>query len=153
MHRAFLSLIGLGLLLVPGTVLAQEPAPVSADSATQSASPLISQPAPQPAPPPECQTLTGLITDENYQPLTGATVQVRGINDAYSTNSEGRYIIAPKNPIPSPMRLQLSAAGYESQEILLKACQPPDVALRLVPGTRFKRDGRIKKTTSTGRIK
>ncbi|UOG74641.1 carboxypeptidase-like regulatory domain-containing protein [Hymenobacter tibetensis] len=107
----------------------------------------------QPAPPPSCESLTGLITDESYQPLTGATVQVQGINDAFSTNAEGRYIVVFRKPVLRPVRLKISAAGYETQEFALNSCLPPNVALRLVPGTRFKRDGRIKKTTSTGKIK
>ena len=93
------------------------------------------------------------VTDENQQPLTGATVVVPGINDAYITNSEGRYIITPRKPMPQPVHLQISAAGYETQKLVLKACQPQAVALKTLPGTRFKRDGRIKKTTSTGKIK
>jgi hypothetical protein len=141
MRRLHLFLIGIFLLLSSGRALAQQPAADSTDSISQ------------PAPPPSCESLTGLITDENYQPLTGATIQVQGINDAFSTNAEGRYIVVFKKPVLRPVRLKISAAGYETQEFALSSCLPPNVALRLVPGTRFKRDGRIKKTTATGKIK
>ena len=129
------------LLSISGAALAQQPATVPTDSTAQ------------PGPPPGCLSLTGLITNENFQPLTGATVQVQGINDAYSTNSEGRYIVTSKKPLPRPARLKISAIGYETEEFSLNTCIPPDVALRLTPGTRFKRDGRIKKTTTTGKVK
>ena len=142
MCRLFPLLIVFSFLLAPGKSLAQQYNSTAADSVAKQ------------GPPPGCQSITGLITDENYQPLTGATVQVQGINDAFSTNSEGRYIVAiSKKMLPRPMRLKISAAGYETQEFALSTCMPPDIALRLVPGTRFKRDGRIKKTTSTGKIK
>ncbi|MCB2409242.1 carboxypeptidase-like regulatory domain-containing protein [Hymenobacter lucidus] len=141
MRCTFTILAGLGLCLLSGQALAQQPA----GTATT---------APEPAPPVlECQTLTGVVTDENQQPLTGATVVVQGIQDAFSTNSEGQYIITTKKPIPQAVHLQISAAGYSTQKLVLKACQPPPVALQTLPGTRFKRDGRIKKTTSTGKIK
>lgn len=139
MYRFLTLLIGLGLMAVPGKLLAQQTTTATPEALEQ---------------PSSCESLTGLITDENYKPLTGATLQLQGINDAFSTNSEGRYIIVlNKRPIPFPTRLKVSAAGYETQEFALNTCKPTDVALRLVPGTIFKRDGRIKKTTSTGKIK
>ncbi|WP_022821763.1 carboxypeptidase-like regulatory domain-containing protein [Hymenobacter norwichensis] len=142
MYRFLTFLIGFGLMAIPGKLLAQQTTTTVPDSMEQSSQ--ISS----------CESLTGLITDENYKPLTGATLQLQGINDAFSTNSEGRYIIMlNKRPIPFPTRLKVSAAGYETQEFALNTCKPTDVSLRLVPGTIFKRDGRIKKTTSTGKIK
>ncbi|GAA3935808.1 carboxypeptidase-like regulatory domain-containing protein [Hymenobacter algoricola] len=142
MSHTFLSLLAFGLLAAPGSALAQQ----------QGAPPVASADLPA-APVRECPTLTGVITDQNHQPLTGATIVVQGISDAYSTNSEGRYIIAPRRPMPQAVHLQISAVGYETQKLELTGCQPPEVMLRSLPGTRFKRDGRIKKTTSTGKIK
>ena len=142
MYRFLTLLISLGLLAVPGKLLAQQTTTTTPDSIEQ------------PSQPSGCESLLGLITDENYKPLTGATIQLQGINDAFSTNSEGRYmIVLNKRLIPFPIRMKVSAAGYETQEFALSSCKPTDVALRLVPGTIFKRDGRIKKTTSTGKIK
>ncbi|TGE20544.1 hypothetical protein E5K00_21355 [Hymenobacter aquaticus] len=134
MSRTRTLLAGFSFFLTPGFVLAQ-------------------QAAAAPDQPLECPTVSGLVTDENQQPLTGATVVVLGIQDAFSTNSEGRYIVSSRKPISQTAQLQISAAGYETQKLVLSGCQPPTVALKLLPGTRFKRDGRIKKTTSTGKIK
>ncbi|TGE26448.1 carboxypeptidase regulatory-like domain-containing protein [Hymenobacter metallicola] len=136
MSRTLTFLTGLVLLLAPGALLAQQPATASAVTVLL-----------------ECPSLTGVVTDENQQPLTGATVVVAGINDAFSTNSEGRYIVNSRKPIPQAAQLQVSAAGYETQKLVLSSCELPTVSLKLLPGTRFKRDGRIKKTTSTGKIK
>jgi hypothetical protein len=144
MSRNLTFLLSLGFLLVPGMVLAQH------SGATPE--PAAATPAQEPAAL-ECPALTGIVTDENQQPLTGATVVVQGINDAFSTNSQGQYIITSKKPIPQAAHLQISAGGYETHKLVLTSCQPPAVALKLLPGTRFKRDGRIKKTTSTGKIK
>jgi len=141
MQRLLPFLLSFVLLGISGTALAQQPATAPVDSV---AKPVI---------PTGCLSLTGLVTDENFQPLTGATVQIQGINDAFSTNSEGRYILTSKKPLPRPARLKISAIGYETEEFALNTCTPPDVALRLTPGTRFKRDGRIKKTSSTGKVK
>lgn len=141
MRSTLTFLIALILFAVSGQALAQQPA---------GAAPAPADPAP---PVLECQTLTGVVTDEKQQPLTGATVVVQGIQDAFSTNSQGQYIITTRKPIPQAVHLQISAAGYSTQKLVLKGCQPPDVALQTLPGTRFKRDGRIKKTSSTGKIK
>jgi hypothetical protein len=140
MYRFLTLIIGFTLAAVPGKLLAQQA--TTPDSVEQ------------PSQPTGCESLTGVITDENYKPLSGATIQVQGINDAFSTNSEGRYIVTlNKRLIPYPTRLKISAAGYETQEFAISSCKATDVSLRLVPGTIFKRDGRIKKTTSTGKIK
>ncbi|PJJ48545.1 carboxypeptidase regulatory-like domain-containing protein [Hymenobacter chitinivorans] len=132
--RTFLS--GLALSLFSGACLAQQPVTASAPAASQ-----------------ECSTLTGVVTDENQRPLTGATVVIVGVNDAFSTNSEGQYIVSSRKPLPAAARLQISAGGYETQTLVPSGCQLPTVSLKLLPGTRFKRDGRIKKTTSTGKVR
>ena len=102
---------------------------------------------------PLCPLLTGIVTDDQLNPLTGATVVVEGINDAYSTNSQGQYIVTSRSPIPMGARLKVSAAGYETQQLALTGCQTPAITLHTLPGTRFRRDGRIKKTTNTGKVK
>lgn len=104
----------------------------------------------------ECATLTGRVTDALAYPLTGATIILRtrtGIVDAYSTNSEGRYLVTSKKPIPRGSTLLITAAGYSSHEQLLTNCQPLEVTLEPLPGTKFKANGKIKKTSSTGKIK
>ena len=104
-----------------------------------------------------CHVLTGRVTDQFAYPLTGATIMLRnpgkGYNpDAFSTNAEGNYIITSKQPIPRNTIIAVTAAGYSSQELPLTDCKPLDVTLVPLEGTRFKADGRIKKTRVTGKI-
>ncbi|GAB2962140.1 hypothetical protein GCM10027048_33160 [Hymenobacter coalescens] len=106
----------------------------------------------------ECTTLTGRVSDKFDYPLTGATVMLRGrgsgfSTDAFSTNAEGRYLVTSKKPIPRDAVLQITAAGYTSLEQPLANCKPLDVTLEPLPGTKFKSDGRIKKTSNTGKIR
>lgn len=104
----------------------------------------------------ECATLSGRVTDALASPLTGATIILRtrtGITDAFSTNAEGRYLVTSKKPIPRGSTLLISAAGYSSHEQLLSNCQPLDVTLEPLPGTKFKANGKIKRTSNTGKIR
>ncbi|UYZ58166.1 carboxypeptidase-like regulatory domain-containing protein [Hymenobacter latericus] len=107
-----------------------------------------------PAAPPvlPCDTLLGRVTNLYDEPLTGATVMFVGTTNAFSTNSEGRFILASRTGIPRGALLQVSAAGYTSVELPLTNCNPLDVSLELLPGTRLRADGRIKKTTKTGKV-
>jgi hypothetical protein len=106
----------------------------------------------------ECNTLTGRVADAFDYPLTGATVMLRGRNnsfttDAFSTNADGRYLITSKKPIPRNTVLQVTAAGYSSVEQPLADCKTLDISLELLPGTKIKSDGRIKKTATAGKVK
>ncbi|UOQ73564.1 carboxypeptidase regulatory-like domain-containing protein [Hymenobacter cellulosilyticus] len=136
MPRTLTFLAGLAMSLTSGACLAQQPATASTPPASL-----------------ECSMVTGVVTDEKQQPLTGATVVIVGLNDAFSTNSEGQYIVNSKKPLPQSAQVLISAGGYETQKLVLNSCQLPAVSLKLLPGTRFKRDGRIKKTTSTGKVR
>lgn len=105
-----------------------------------------------------CNTLSGRVSDAFNNPLTGATVILRSRDksfaaNAYSTNSEGRYLITSKKAIPRDAVLLIWAAGYTNVEQPLTNCQPLDISLEPLPGTKFKSDGRIKKTRSTGKIR
>ncbi|MCC3156298.1 carboxypeptidase-like regulatory domain-containing protein [Hymenobacter sp. 15J16-1T3B] len=105
-----------------------------------------------------CNMLTGRITDAFAYPLTGATVMLRSrdrsfATDAFSTNAEGRYLVTSKKPIPRDVVLFITAAGYTTLEQPLTNCQPLEVTLEPLPGTKFKSDGRIKKTSNTGKIR
>lgn len=117
---------------------------------------------PAPAPPEAdelgCRVLTGRVTDQLNHPLTGATVIVRTRNAKGSntepsiTNSEGQYIVSAKQPIPRNAALEISAGGYTTLSLPLANCQPVEARLEPLPGTRFKNDGRIKKTSASGKI-
>ncbi|GAB3572720.1 hypothetical protein GCM10027345_04360 [Hymenobacter daeguensis] len=126
-------------------------------------SPVINQAAPAQTLPPnspnelDCRVLTGRVTDAMNHPLMGATIMLRsrskGFNaDAFITNAEGQYIVTSKQPIPRNTVLEISAGGYNTYVLPLENCRPVDAALEPLPGTRFKSDGRIKKTSATGKI-
>ncbi len=170
----FFSLFALASLLAAGTTHAQQrtsspkpaaPAPtptLSAPEASAQAAPAQpAAPAPAPPAPPsnelECRVLTGRVTDALNHPLTGATVMLRSRTkgfsvDAFITNAEGQYIVTSKQPIPRNTLLEISAGGYSTFVLPLENCRPIDAALEPLPGTRFKSDGRIKKTSASGKI-
>ncbi|UYZ62031.1 carboxypeptidase-like regulatory domain-containing protein [Hymenobacter weizhouensis] len=98
-----------------------------------------------------CPTVTGRILDQNGQPLVGATVLVKGTLNVHTTNSEGQYVM--RGPVTTGATLAVSAAGYSALDIPLTTCQISDISLTLLPGTRLRNNGRIKRTTATGKIK
>lgn len=160
-----LSILTLGLLLLAATTQAQQPGakpkPAQAAGALPPAKPEARTEATVPDQPSElsCRILTGRVTDKFAYPLTGATVMLRrsggnkpGASDAFSTNAEGQYMLTSKQPIPRNTILEITAAGFTSLEVPLINCQPLDVTLEPLPGTRFKSDGRIKKTKLSGKI-
>jgi hypothetical protein len=105
-----------------------------------------------------CRVLTGRVTDQLNHPLTGATVIVRTRNSRASniepsiTNSDGQYMLSSKQPIPRNAVLEISAGGYTTYTLALDNCQSIEASLEPLPGTRFKNDGRIKKTSASGKI-
>ncbi|WP_310393988.1 carboxypeptidase-like regulatory domain-containing protein [Hymenobacter sp.] len=146
-------------LLLPAAARAQQPVvpPDSAQAATEPAAP-TAPPAPTVPPVLACQVLTGRITDAFAHPLTGATVMLRTPDkgfrtDPSSTNAEGQYLLTSPQPIPRNSVLEFTAAGYSSVELPLANCQPLDITLEPLPGTRFKASGRIKKTRASGKIR
>lgn len=133
--------IRLALLLVASAVHAQQATPPAHNQSDEF----------------NCRVLTGRVTDQFAYPLTGATIMLRnpgkGLNpDAFSTNAEGNYMVTSKQPIPRNTILEVTAAGYSSQELPLTDCKPLDITLVPLEGTRFKADGRIKKTRVTGKV-
>jgi hypothetical protein len=97
------------------------------------------------------------VSDKFNNPLTGASVMLRSptkarITDAFITNAEGKFMVSSKQPILRTMVLEITAAGFTMVEFPLTNCQPIDATLEPLPGTRFKSDGRIKRTTVTGKI-
>ncbi|MBF9221439.1 carboxypeptidase-like regulatory domain-containing protein [Hymenobacter ruricola] len=159
----------MALSLAAGSVQAQQrpprgatPPPAQPAPAPPAATPTASAELPAPTPPDAeelgCRVLTGRVTDQLNHPLTGATVLVRtrttrGFNIEPSiTNSEGQYMLSAKQPIPRNAVLEISAGGYTTFAQPLANCQPVDASLEPLPGTRFKNDGRIKKTSASGKI-
>ncbi len=106
----------------------------------------------------ECQELTGRVTDEFDYPLTGATIMLRAPGkgfslDAFSTNSEGHYIITSKEPIPRNTVIEISAAGYNMLELPLTSCRPLDLTLIPLVSNHSKVKIRTKKTSGSGKVR
>ncbi|WP_177195020.1 TonB-dependent receptor [Parapedobacter indicus] len=59
------------------------------------------------------QTVTGIVTDENNQPMPGVTVSVKGSTLATSTDDQGRFQIQVPNP---QAVLVFTILGYKTQE-------------------------------------
>ena len=74
------------------------------------------------------------------KPLIGATVTVKGTQNLYITNSEGRYLV--EVPVYQNQILEVEAAGYTTREISITDCSAPVVGLELAAGTRIKKNGK-----------
>jgi hypothetical protein len=138
-----------------------KPQPAPAHPATEPAASVAPLPPASAAPESNdlgCRVLTGRVTNQLNQPLTGASVVVRlpntkGISiDPSITNAEGQYMVSSRQPIPRNAVLEISAGGYNVFALPLTNCQPVEASLEPLPGTRFKNDGRIKKTSVSGKI-
>ena len=145
----------LALLLMGTAAHAQQPGPKPKPT---EASPAAQPTNPTPSEDLTCRVLMGRVTDQAAAPLLGASVMLRSQDkafsvDAFSTNSEGQYMITSKKTIPRNAVLVISAAGYSSYEHPITDCEPLNVTLEVLPGTKFKSDGRIKRTEAAGKIK
>ena len=63
------------------------------------------------------QTVSGTVTDENNQPLPGATVIVEGTNNGTSTDFDGKYQIS----VNQGQTLAFSYVGYATQLVTVSA--------------------------------
>lgn len=72
--------------------------------------PLTSSGNPVPA-----ATISGIITDENGNPLAGATVRIKGSNKTALTNEKGEFTITAN----TDDKLEFSFVGFQAQEISL----------------------------------
>lgn len=71
--------------------------------------------------------ITGTVTDENGEPVIGATIQVKGSSQGVITDVDGRYTIV----VPSESSvLVISFIGYESQEIKVNGKKSINVQLQ-----------------------
>ena len=115
---------------------------------------------PQATPPNEleCRVLTGRVTDPFAYPLTGATIMLRSPGqgfspDAFSTNSEGHYIITTKQAIPRNTVMEITASGYATLELPLANCRPLDLTMTPLVTTKYKVKFRAKKTLGDGKVR
>ena len=72
------------------------------------------------------QTVSGTVTDENNQPLPGATVIVQGTKNGTSTNFDGNYQINADQG----QTLVFSYVGYATQNVVVNSATH-DVQLSL----------------------
>ena len=94
------------------------------------------------------RTVTGKVTDQNGEPLPGATVMVKGTTQGTITDAEGNYSLSN---VPDDATLVFSFVGMETQEINVDnrtridvTLQEEAIALQEVVaigyGTRLKKD-------------
>lgn len=81
---------------------------------------------PTTAPMTEARKIEGTVTDENGQPVVGATVHVKGTGISMATDAAGHYAVEA-NP---GAHLQISYIGYATQDVLVKGSSPLDVRMR-----------------------
>lgn len=75
-------------------------------------------------------SVTGSVfSSEDNEPLIGATVKVKGENNAVATDIDGRFTL--KGVGPNAKHLEISYVGYQSQTVEIK----PDLKIYLHPAT------------------
>lgn len=74
---------------------------------------------------PKTVTVTGQVSDENGEPLAGATVQIEDSQTGVVTDGEGRYSIK----VQSDGALVFSFMGYETQILTVRGSRQLNVAL------------------------
>ncbi len=78
------------------------------------------------------RTISGIITDENQSPLTGASITVKGTRVATATNASGQFSIEVP---PSAKTLVISFIGMQSKEISIAKTNVVTVSLTAATGT------------------
>lgn len=88
-----------------------------------------------PVPPPASEsgpgsrTLTGMLADDNGQPVVGATVHVRGTNYSVVSNEHGVYSVM----VQPGAQLIVSSIGFNTENVTVKGSGSLDI--RMHPGT------------------
>ncbi|MDE7443377.1 MAG: TonB-dependent receptor, partial [Muribaculaceae bacterium] len=98
--------------------------------------------------------VSGVVRDENGEPLVGAVVNVPGTSRGVSTNVDGEYTIKAKKG----ESLEFSYVGYEKQRVKIQK-SPMTLNVAMVPDSRMQMDevvvigyGKVKKTDLTGSV-
>ena len=87
-----------------------------------------------------CIPLQGQVFDPTGRPLVGATLLVKGTQQVYVTDSDGRFQLT--DAIYDGQSLSIGAAGYTTYDVALTDCTLPRLVLQQAPGARFKRGGK-----------
>lgn len=67
------------------------------------------------------QTVRGTVTDQNGEPVVGATVRVKGDKTGTITDLNGQYTLT----VPAGTSLEISYVGYKPQEVRVRAGNAP----------------------------
>src|SRR5436190_218418 len=72
------------------------------------------------------RTITGKITDENGNPLTGVTVRALSTNQFSVTKADGTFSISVPTTIT---QLELSSVGYTNQTVNIRGLNTVNISL------------------------
>ncbi|WP_082684980.1 carboxypeptidase-like regulatory domain-containing protein [Hymenobacter sedentarius] len=87
-----------------------------------------------------CAPISGKVFDPNGQPLVGATLLIKGTQDVYVTDSEGKFRFT--EPVYEGQVLAIEAAGYKTLNVPLADCAVPRLVLERAPSAHIKRSGK-----------
>ncbi|MCB2379369.1 carboxypeptidase-like regulatory domain-containing protein [Hymenobacter sp. BT635] len=87
-----------------------------------------------------CAPLLGQVVDGEGQPLTGATLLIKGTQHVYITDNDGRFQLTA--PVYYKQVMAVEAAGYTTRLIPLNDCKLPVVVLERDPSSKIKRTGK-----------
>ncbi len=74
-------------------------------------------------------TVTGRVTDENNEPLPGASISLKGETVGANTDANGKYSLNIPDGVANPV-LVFSFIGYQSQEVAIGSQSVVDVKLK-----------------------
>ncbi|MBD0375676.1 MAG: carboxypeptidase-like regulatory domain-containing protein, partial [Flavisolibacter sp.] len=77
------------------------------------------------------QTIHGRVLDDKGNPLTGATITVKGTNNTTQTDGQGNFTISAPS---ASSRLVVSFVGYESKEVATSSGGNTNVTLTQASG-------------------
>jgi len=72
-------------------------------------------------------SITGKVTGTNKEPVSGATVTIKGTTIATQTDGQGRFTITV---VKENSTLIISNVGFESEEITSTSSEPLDIFLK-----------------------
>lgn len=87
-----------------------------------------------------CAPIMGKVFEANGDPLRGATLLIKGTQQVYVTDSEGKFQFT--EPVYEGQILTIGAAGYATREIPLDDCSLPRLVLTKSATARIKRTGK-----------
>lgn len=78
----------------------------------------------------EAIAIKGKITDEKMQPISGATIMIKGTRNATASDMNGEFTILINKDIPKPI-LAVSCVGFEQKEFHIDINKAKDNAIKL----------------------